>query len=254
MEGGEYYDPVYFESTGIIHQTTTPYTPQQNGVAERKNMTLKEMVNSMLSYSDLSEGFCGEEMLTACYILNKTPNKRSNHAPYELWCIKVPNLSYLKVWGCRAVVRLTEPQRKTLGERGIDCISIGYAEHSKAYRFYVLEFNDIVSINTVIESRYVIFDEERFTSIPRPRDMIHQSSSKSTTQVEDVFGGGRTRNETISQHQYCFNIENDPKTFSEAMASRDVHFWKESIHDEIDSIMHNNIWVLTDLPLGFKAL
>nr|KAJ0186204.1 hypothetical protein LSAT_V11C900496990 [Lactuca sativa] len=55
--GGEYYDPVYFESTGIIHQTTAPYTPQQNGVAEKKNMTLKEMVNSMLSYSGLSEGF-----------------------------------------------------------------------------------------------------------------------------------------------------------------------------------------------------
>ena len=51
--GGEYYDPVYFQSTGIIHQTTAPYTPQQNGVAERKNRTLKEMVNSLLSYSCL---------------------------------------------------------------------------------------------------------------------------------------------------------------------------------------------------------
>nr|GEY11515.1 hypothetical protein [Tanacetum cinerariifolium] len=51
--GGEYYDPIYFQSTGIIHQTTAPYTPQQNGVTERKNMTLKEMVNSMLSYYGL---------------------------------------------------------------------------------------------------------------------------------------------------------------------------------------------------------
>nr|KAJ0212594.1 hypothetical protein LSAT_V11C400219000 [Lactuca sativa] len=279
--GGEYYDPNYFESTSIIHQTTAPYTPQQNGVAERKNRNLKEMVNSMLSYSSLSEGFWGEAMLTACYILNRYPNKRSKNTPYELWCKKVPNLSCLKVWGCRVVVRLTEPKRKTLGERGIDRIFIGYAEHSKAYRFYVLESNDSVSVNTVIESRDAIFDEERFTSIPRPRDMIHQSSSKSTTQAEDVSGGASsvpelrkstrarkaksfgsdfqlylvegTRNETISQHQYCFNIEEDPKTFSEAMASRDVHFWKEAIHDEIDSIMHNNSWVLADLPPGCKA-
>nr|KAJ0195046.1 hypothetical protein LSAT_V11C700360720 [Lactuca sativa] len=270
--GGEYYDPNYFESTGIIHQTTVPYTPQQNGVAERKNRTLKEMVNSMLSYSGLSEGFWGEAMLTACYILNRTPNKRSKNTPYELWCKK----------GCRAVVRLTEPKRKTLGERGIDCIFIGYVEHSKAYRFYVLESNDSVSVNTVIELRDAIFDEERFTSIPKPRDMIHQSSSKSTTQAEDVSGGASsvpeprkstrarkaksfgydfqlylvegTRNETISQYQYCFNIEEDPKTFSEAMASRDVHFWNEAIHDEIDSIMHNNTWVLADLPPGCKAL
>nr|KAJ0190383.1 hypothetical protein LSAT_V11C800404060 [Lactuca sativa] len=188
------------------------------------------------------EGFWGEAMLTACYILNRTPNKRSKNTPYELWCKKVPNVSYLKVWGCRAVVRLIEPKRKTLGERGIDCIFIGYVEHSKAYRFYVLESNESVSVNTVIESRDVIFDEERFTSIPRPRDMIHQSSSM------------RTRNETISQHQYCFNIEEDPKTFSEVIASRNVHFWKEAIHDEIDSIMHNNTWVLADLPPGCKAL
>nr|KAJ0186750.1 hypothetical protein LSAT_V11C900460560 [Lactuca sativa] len=221
-------------------------------------------------------------MLIACYILNRTPNKRSKNTPYELWYKKVPNLSYLKVWGCRAVVRLTEPKRKTLGERGIDCIFIGYAEHSKAYRFYVLESNESVSVNTMIESRDAIFDEERFTSIPRPRDMIHQSSSKSTTQAEDVSGGASSvpeprkstrarkaksfgsdfqlylvegiRNETISQHQYCFNIEEDPKTFSEAMASRDVHFWKEAIHDEIDSIMHNNTWILADLPPGCKAL
>nr|KAJ0211296.1 hypothetical protein LSAT_V11C400216860 [Lactuca sativa] len=182
----------------------------------------------MWSYSGLSEGFWGEAMLTACYILNRTPNNRSKNTPYEIWCKEVPNLSYLKIWGCRSVVRLTEPKRKTLGERGIDCIFIGYVEHSKAYRFYILESNDSVSINTVIESRDAIFDEERFTSIPRPRDMIHQSSNKSTTQAEDVSGGATfvpeprkstrarkaksfrsdfqlylvegTRNETISQH------------------------------------------------------
>nr|KAJ0220468.1 hypothetical protein LSAT_V11C200058650 [Lactuca sativa] len=46
----------------------------------------------------------------------------------------------------------------------------------------------------------------------------------------------------------------DPKTFSEAIASRDVYFWKEEIHDEIDSIMHNNTWVLSNLPPGGKTL
>ncbi|GJY14530.1 zinc finger, CCHC-type containing protein [Tanacetum coccineum] len=82
--GGEYYDPVFFQSVGIIHETTAPYTPQQNAVAERKNRALKEMVNSMLSYSGLSEGFWGESMLTACYLLNRIPNKRNKTTPYEL--------------------------------------------------------------------------------------------------------------------------------------------------------------------------
>nr|GFC35094.1 zinc finger, CCHC-type [Tanacetum cinerariifolium] len=83
------------------------------------------MVNSMLSYSGLSEGFWGEAMLTSCYILNRTPNNNSNQTPYEIWTKKVPNLTYLRVWGCRAVIRLTEPKIKNLGEKGIDCIFIG---------------------------------------------------------------------------------------------------------------------------------
>ncbi|GJS10689.1 zinc finger, CCHC-type containing protein, partial [Tanacetum coccineum] len=106
-------------SLGIIPETTAPYTPQQNGITERKNRALKEMVNFM----------------------------------------KQPNLSSLHSWGCRAVVRLSDPKRKTLGEKGIDYIFVGYAEHSKAYRLYVIEPNDSVSINTIIEPRDEIFDE-----------------------------------------------------------------------------------------------
>nr|KAJ0195032.1 hypothetical protein LSAT_V11C700367740 [Lactuca sativa] len=185
----------------------------------------------------------------------------SKNTPYKLWCKKVPNLSYLKVWGCRAVARLTEPKRKTLGERGIDGIFIGYAEHSKDYRFYILESNDSLTVNIIIESRDAIFDEERFTSIPRPRDMIQQSFSKKTTQAEEAFGGtsyvpklrmsSRARKAKSFGSDFQLYLvegtkdENEhPKTFSEAMASIDVHFWKEPIQDEIDSIMHNNTWIL----------
>nr|GEU81292.1 zinc finger, CCHC-type [Tanacetum cinerariifolium] len=92
---GEYCDPSYFQSVGIIHQTMAPYTSQQNSVTERKNRALKEMVNFMLSYSGLSEGFWGEAMLTTCYLLNRVPNKKQD-------------------WGCRAVVRLLEPKASLL--------------------------------------------------------------------------------------------------------------------------------------------
>nr|GEU43387.1 zinc finger, CCHC-type [Tanacetum cinerariifolium] len=70
-------------------------------------------------------------------------------------------------------MRLSDLKRKTLGEKVIDCIFVGYAEHSKAYRFYVIEPNDSVSINSIIESRNAIFDENRFSSIPRPKDMLN---------------------------------------------------------------------------------
>ncbi|GKA52317.1 zinc finger, CCHC-type containing protein [Tanacetum coccineum] len=92
----------------------------------------------------LSQGFCGEAMLTACYLLNMVPNKRNMITPYQLWTKRKPNLNYLKVWSCRKVVRLPDPKLKTLGERGIECIFVGYAEHSNAFRFYVIEPNDSV--------------------------------------------------------------------------------------------------------------
>ncbi|GJW84869.1 zinc finger, CCHC-type containing protein [Tanacetum coccineum] len=196
--GGEYMDTLYFQSVGIIHETTAPYTPQQNGISERKNRVLKEMVNSMLSYSGL-------------------------------------------------IMRLPDPKLKTLGERGIECICVGYAEHSKAFKFYVIESNNSIAINYIIESRDAIFDEHRFSSVPRP-------SQRSLVKGTEDSGVEGTRDEVSDQHSYCFNVGDELKTFEEAMKSQDVAFWKEAINDEMDSIMGNNTWVLTDLPPGCRPL
>ncbi|GKC14816.1 zinc finger, CCHC-type containing protein, partial [Tanacetum coccineum] len=214
---------------GIIHGTTAPYTPQKNGVAKRKNRALKEMVNSIIPYSG-------------------------------------------------AVVRLLDPKRKTLGEKGINCIFVGYAEHYKAYRFYVID--EFFSINSIIKSRDAIFDENRFFSIPRPKDIIPNSvESQRDDHSDDVpneapkprkgkrvrkakpYGSDfqlylveRSRDQVGSQYSYCYSIEEDPRTYNEAMQSRDAAFWKEAINDEIGSIMENNTWVLSDLPPGCKPL
>ncbi|GKD38789.1 zinc finger, CCHC-type containing protein, partial [Tanacetum coccineum] len=178
------------------------------------------------------------------------------------------------------IVRLPDPKRKTLGEKGIDCIFVGYAEHSKAYRFYVIEPNDSVSINSIIESRDAIFDENRFSSIPRPKDIIPNSdesqrddhSDDVPSEIPEPRKGKRvrkaksygsdfqlylvegSRDQVGSQYSYCYSIEEDPRTYNEAMQSRDSAFWKEAIDDEIGSIMENNTWVLSDLPPGCKPL
>ncbi|GJR32583.1 zinc finger, CCHC-type containing protein [Tanacetum coccineum] len=169
----------------------------------------------------------------------RVPNKRNMITPYELWTKRKSNLNYLKVWGCNAVIRLLDLKLKNLGKRGIECIFDGYAEHSKAFRFYVIEPNESVSVNSIIESMDAIFDENRFSSVPRP-------SQRSLLNGTGDTGG--TRDEVFDQHSYCFNVEDDPKTFDEAMKSHDVAFWKEAINDEMDSIMGNNTWVLADLP------
>nr|GEU98229.1 RNA-directed DNA polymerase, eukaryota [Tanacetum cinerariifolium] len=113
---------------------------------------------------------------------SRVPNKKNKITPYELWTKRKPNLNYLGPWGCRAAVRLPDPKLKTLGEKGIECIFVGYAEHFKAFRFYV-----VVSINSIIESRDAIFDENMFSSVPRPsqRSMVKRTKDSGGSVVSE---------------------------------------------------------------------
>ncbi|GJY17955.1 zinc finger, CCHC-type containing protein [Tanacetum coccineum] len=167
------------------------------------------------------------------------PNKRNMITPYELLTERKPNLNYLMVWGCKAVVRLPDPKLKNVGERGIECIVVGYLEHSKAFKLFVIESNESVSINLIIELRDAIFDDNRFSSVPRPNLKILNGT-------EDICGSMVPKEATEEF--------DDPKTFDEAMKSQDVAFWKEAINVEMDSIMGNNTWVLADLLPGCKPL
>jgi len=92
-----------------------------------KIVPLKEMMNAMLINSGFPNNIWGEAVLTACFILNTVPHKKLNQIPYELWKEYVPNLSYLKVWGCLAKLGLPTHKRTN--------ISLGYAQNSVAYRF-----------------------------------------------------------------------------------------------------------------------
>ena len=98
--GGEYFPEEFSkfcEEHGIIHQTSAPYTPQQNGLAERKNRTLVDMVNAMIIHSKLPFNLWGEALLTACHVHNRVPSRKIHASPYELWKGRKPSLNYLKV-------------------------------------------------------------------------------------------------------------------------------------------------------------
>ena len=97
--GGEYESAFFdvYAQHGIIHETTTPYSPQSNGVAERKNHTLKKMMNAMLISYGLSQHMWGEAILYANYLLNKVPKKKAEKTPYQLWKRRHPSYKYLQV-------------------------------------------------------------------------------------------------------------------------------------------------------------
>ena len=112
--GGEYYGKhgdagqlkgpfsKYLEDSGIVGQFTISGSPEQNGLAERRNRTLMEMVRSMISRTNLPGFLWGEALKTALYILNRVPTKAVPLTPFELWTGRKPSLNHLKVWGCPA--------------------------------------------------------------------------------------------------------------------------------------------------------
>jgi transposase InsO family protein len=86
--GGEYFSSDlsdFWVEHGIIHESTPPYSPQSNGVAENKNRTLTNLVNAMLETSERSKEWWGEAILTACHVLNKVPTKNKEITPFEEW-------------------------------------------------------------------------------------------------------------------------------------------------------------------------
>ena len=84
---------------GIVSQLTPPGTPQRNGVSERRNRTLLDMVRSMMSLTDLPLSFWGYTLETATFTLNRAPTKSVETTSCEHWFGKKPNLSFLNVWG-----------------------------------------------------------------------------------------------------------------------------------------------------------
>ena len=99
-KGGEYESNpfnTFCEQHGIVHETTPPYSPESNRVAEIKNRTLKEIMNAMLVSSRASLNLWGMHNLSACHIQNRIPYKKTSKTPYELWKGYAPNIGYLKV-------------------------------------------------------------------------------------------------------------------------------------------------------------
>ncbi|GJU90938.1 retrovirus-related pol polyprotein from transposon TNT 1-94 [Tanacetum coccineum] len=276
--GGEYVAPFaeLCAKHGIRHEFTAPYSPQQNGIAERKNRTLKEMVTAMLISSGMSQDMWGEAILTATYLLNKIPRKEKEETPYELWMGRKPSYQYLRVWGCLAKVAVPTPKAQKIGPKSVDCIFIGYAKKSTAYRFIVHESkNPDIQKNTIMESRNASFFENIFPCLSkgtgsssrlddkvvqdkRQRDDNDlQDERQDQTDEEEVEPrrSKRARNEkSFGPDFVSFMVENEPTSYREAVTSSEGQQWREAIKSEIESILQNHTWELVDLPPGCKPL
>ena len=151
--GGEYYGKCtengqapaafakFLQENGIVAQYTMHGSPYQNGVAERRNRTLMDMVMSVRSNTKLPQYLWSEALMTTVYILNRAPTKAVPKTLFELFKGWKPILQHIRVWGCPSEVRIYNPQEKKLDPRTITGYFIGYVERSKGYRFYCPSHN-----------------------------------------------------------------------------------------------------------------
>ncbi|GJW85166.1 putative ribonuclease H-like domain-containing protein [Tanacetum coccineum] len=127
-------------SKGIKREYSNARTPQQNGVAERKNRTLIEAARTMLADSFLPNTFWAEAVSTTCYVLNRVlVTKPQNKTPYELITGKIPIISYIRPFGCHVTILNTIDQLGKFEKKSDEGFLVGYSLNSKAFRVYNLE-------------------------------------------------------------------------------------------------------------------
>jgi hypothetical protein len=155
--GGEFLASAFKEicdQAGIKRQLTAPYSPQKNGVVERRNRTVMEMARSILKSMKVPGRFWGEAVRHSVHLLNRLPTKPMGYrTPFEAWSGRRPQLGHIRVFGCKAHVRPAKPHLKKLEDRSVPMVYLGVEEGSKAHRLYDPQTRRIVV------SRDVVFEE-----------------------------------------------------------------------------------------------
>lgn len=140
--GGEFMSnefKAYCEKEGITRQYTAPYTPQQNGVVERRNRTMMEMARSYLKEMKMPAIFWGEAVRHSIYVLNRLPTRAlTGVTPHEAWSEKgkKPDVGHIRVFGCLAHMRVPSKGLNKLSDQSVCVVNLGREPGSKAYRLY----------------------------------------------------------------------------------------------------------------------
>jgi len=158
--GGEFTSNVFeqhCQASGIVHEITAPYTPQHNGLAERRNRTILNMTRSMIKEKGLPQKFWGEAVSTSAYILNRCPTKRlEGRVPVEVWSGVKPVVNHLKVFGALAYQHVPDQRRTKLQDKSEPMVFVGY--HSTgAYKLF-----DPIKEKMVLSRDVVMLEHEQW--------------------------------------------------------------------------------------------
>lgn len=176
--GGEYMSgdlKNYLRQMGIQTQYTAPYSPQQNGVAERKNRTLIEMARCMLTDAQLPKYLWAEAVNMANFVQNRTITKGAETIPYIAWNDSKPSVINWQIFGTKCFVHVPSEKRRKLDNTATQMIFIGYDGESKAYRCF-----------DPINRKLVISRDVRFVRNKTHQENILVDISSNEAEVNDI--------------------------------------------------------------------
>jgi len=243
---------------GIQMELTVPYTPEQNGCAERKNCYPVEMIRCMLTDSGLPNKYWGEAIMNANHMQNMLPACGDPVTPFEKWNDRKPNYSYVKRFGCTAFAAVHIRQK--LDRKGRKLVFVGYEEGTKGYRLLDVQTNrthiskDVVfvegdahitpmlrqtSVNDTINSQdAVVVKLETLPTVvtsvqlDEPDRELKEVEPTRSTRINKGVPPTRlieTANKTTTEIT-------EPRTFQEAQISNETKQWSEAMDTEMESL------------------
>uniref|UniRef100_A0A2N9GX95 Uncharacterized protein n=1 Tax=Fagus sylvatica TaxID=28930 RepID=A0A2N9GX95_FAGSY len=277
----------FCETNGIRRPLTVPRSPQQNGVAERKNRSILNMARSMLKSKKMPKELWAEAVDCAVYLSNRCPTRSvQGKTPQQAWSRKKPTVSHLRVFGSIAYMHVPDQERSKLDDKSEKYVFIGYDPSSKGYKLYNpstkkvivsrdVEFDEegIWNWNTQEEEKYDFFpfpeEEEQVNEVPEmpttpppsPVSPVHESSSSSSSlegssserprgfrSLQDLYESTENIDDITL---FCLFADCEPTGFKEAVQDKK---WRNAMNEEIKAIKKNDTWELTTLPHGKKAI
>ncbi|KAG7302210.1 hypothetical protein JYU34_013686 [Plutella xylostella] len=227
----------YLKKSGILHQTTVPYTPEQNGLSERMNRTIIEKSKCMLFNAQLQNCYWAEAVVTAAYIINRSPTKSlSNITPEEVWSGEKPDLSHIRIFGCRAMVHIPKERRQKLDAKSRELIFVGYCTGTKGYRFIDPKSKQSIT------SRDVVFLEATVS-----RNIVINKSASETKEIISNHKNNEEKNDTEKKNnkkELCIPVNKMITIpFSEPDRNDDAQEKESSSGadpDDSNTTLHNN--------------
>lgn len=176
----------YLQQEGIIHQKSNPYTPEQNGSAERKNRTVIEKSRCLLFDAGLDKQFWAEAANTAVYLQNRTIAASLNgKTPFEIWTGSKPDVSHLRIFGSTVMVHVPKEKRLKWDKKSEKCILVGYPDNVKGYRVYNPRTKTVSTSRDVIIVENTLETESKIVITEKSSEKLDKTQDASDVKKED---------------------------------------------------------------------